>query len=379
MGKVIFITNGHGEDSIAKTIINRLKEKDPSLDIAALPLVGSGSLFEGENVKIIGPRKELPSSGFPTLNIGSLFADLQKGLISIIFEQIKALQNIDADICISVGDIFPLLFIMLFGKGKRIHVGTAISAYMRKHWKTEKWLMEKCDRVFCRDNPTAEALKKAGVSAFFVGNVMMDELNESYKEFGIPADKTVVGILPSSRPEAYNNIIFLLKIADEMARHMKDIIFLISLAPNLDNNTLKNKIENANLYYKTEEGIIEEIITGRGAIVKVIHGYLSEAISRSKLILGMTGTGCEQAAGLGKPVIIPTGKDLSTSKLRTDFYKKLLGEAILTIDGNIPKIAAEALSLLKNEKQISRMGAVGRKRMGGPGGADKIAQAILEI
>jgi hypothetical protein len=51
----------------------------------------------------------------------------------------------------------------------------------------------------------------------------------------------------------------------------------------------------------------------------------------------------------------------------------------LTIDGKPQKIAEEVLALLRNEKKIVRMGSVGRDRMGGQGGAEKIAEALLKL
>ena len=380
MKEILFVSNGHGEDAITKMIIKRLKEKERSLDISVLPLVGSGKLFEGDSIKILGPRRELPSGGFSTLDIPSFFADVGKGLFPVIFEEMRTLLRTDADIYVSVGDIYPLIFILLFGKRKKIHVGTAISSYMREHFKFEEWLMGRCSHIFSRDNYTAECLKKAGMPATFAGNVMMDFVSNVYSDFDVPPQKTVIGILPSSRPEAYLNIIHMLEIADEIVSRKKEIVFLLSLAPTLDIETLRKKIEKANYYYKTDDaGTLDEIVTRRGGTVKVVVGYLSETINRSKMILGMTGTGCEQAAGLGKPVVIPIGLGVSTSRLRTELYKRLLGESILTIEGKPQKIAEEVLALLKNEKKIARMGSVGRDRMGGPGGAEKIAEVLLKL
>ncbi|MBE9174195.1 hypothetical protein IQ225_00495 [Synechocystis salina LEGE 06155] len=40
--KILFITNGHGEDLNAGLIIDALQRRSPEFDLFALPLVGEG-------------------------------------------------------------------------------------------------------------------------------------------------------------------------------------------------------------------------------------------------------------------------------------------------------------------------------------------------
>ncbi len=65
---------------------------------------------------------------------------------------------------------------------------------------------------------------------------------------------------------------------------------------------------------------------------------------------------------------------------RDAWYRKrqsgLLGEAILIVPGEPDAAAAEIGALLADAQRRARMGAAGRERMGDPGGARAIAQAI---
>ena len=58
--RILFITNGHGEDIIAARIIEELAGED----ISVLPLVGAGTVFDGLPVTVLGKRKKMPSGGF---------------------------------------------------------------------------------------------------------------------------------------------------------------------------------------------------------------------------------------------------------------------------------------------------------------------------
>jgi hypothetical protein len=59
--------------------------------------------------------------------------------------------------------------------------------------------------------------------------------------------------------------------------------------------------------------------------------------------------------------------------------RRLLGDALATVPAD-PDAAAEIVAgILADRSQYARMQAAGRERMGGPGGAAAIAQAVLEM
>lgn len=96
------------------------------------------------------------------------------------------------------------------------------------------------------------------------------------------------------------------------------------------------------------------------------------------MVIGTTGTGCEQAVGLGKVVFILPGKGAHTSKPRLKFYKKLLGKAIRIIDKQ-EYAGEEVLTLLKDRQKLFLLGEIGKKAMGPPGGCEKIARLTYQL
>src|SRR3989338_10004289 len=102
MKKLLFITNGHGEDLVAVEIIKRLN----GVDIQVLPLVGEGTDFAALNVKVIGSRRKLPSGGFSLRNFGFLIKDLFAGLLGNTLGNLRLLHALkgEIDFTIAIGD-----------------------------------------------------------------------------------------------------------------------------------------------------------------------------------------------------------------------------------------------------------------------------------
>ncbi|MFS8665811.1 MAG: hypothetical protein LOD84_09090, partial [Limnochordales bacterium] len=60
---VLMVTNGHGEDRLALTLVRALRQRRPALTIRAVPLVGEGRLLEEAGIGVPGPRVRVPSGG----------------------------------------------------------------------------------------------------------------------------------------------------------------------------------------------------------------------------------------------------------------------------------------------------------------------------
>ena len=109
--RLLLLSNGHGEDLIARRILEPLQRLQPSLAIAVLPLVGQGSNYRQlEGVSAIGPRLTLPSGGFSNQSAGGLAQDLKAGLLSNTWKQWQSLQqwSHQGGRILAVGDLLPL-------------------------------------------------------------------------------------------------------------------------------------------------------------------------------------------------------------------------------------------------------------------------------
>ena len=213
--KLLCISNGHGEDVIALRILNALQRHASALDqswqISALPISGTGRVYQSNDIPIIGPVKTLPSGGFLNRDLKQLSRDVNQGLLSLTRQQLRAIttwangaaspssSSTQNSAILAVGDIVPLLFARL-SKQPYHFIGTAKSEYWLRDergkipasnltgklegWSGsvylpwERWLMssDRCQSIFVRDTLTAQYLQKLGIHATYAGNPMMDSL-----------------------------------------------------------------------------------------------------------------------------------------------------------------------------------------------------------
>ena len=239
---LLCISNGHGEDAIAMRILSALRQQSADIQIAALPISGTGQPYRSDaNIDIIGPTQTLPSGGFLNRDPKQLARDMQGGLISLTRAQLRAIKawtqkssqqfativkqnarqgNITPEShplqpqLLAVGDIVPLIFSHRTGLAYHF-IGTAKSEYWlrddagqrsgHRSGKTlgdrlegwsgsvylpwERWLMARnnCRAVFVRDALTAKTLQNLGIRAYYEGNPMMDSLAPEGKLDGLLA------------------------------------------------------------------------------------------------------------------------------------------------------------------------------------------------
>ncbi|MFH1710663.1 MAG: DUF354 domain-containing protein [bacterium] len=360
MKKILFITNGHGEDIVAARIINELGRKDVAIDV--MPVVGKGDTFKGLGVRLIGPLNVLPSGGFGLRNYSYLIKDIFSGLIAKVLSQIKALKRNEWSyrLVIGIGDIVPIMYSMIT-KCPFIFVGVNKSDHYRKlafnYTHLEKLLLRKyCQLTLARDMRTAKALASCGINATYVGNPMMDGVMRDVRlnVRGARKGKTI-GFLPGTREDAYKNIEDFFKIAWHIRQLDKKIKFILSIPASLD----KDKIAKIK----------------KPMDVPMANNF-NNVLSRSSIIIGLSGTGNEQAAGLGIPVISFPGRGAQFNSRFASGQKELLGNALLLLQRDLKAIAEESVKLLKDKKRMLSMGNAGRKRMGGPGASKQIAEMI---
>lgn len=390
---LLVISNGKGEDAIAVTILNLfrkvLKEEfvDPEdISILTLPLVDNGSTYKNYGYGTAATWNTLPSKGFNNNNPLAIIKDIKSGLFHDLKKQIHFVkkESVSADLIVTVGDIMPLFLAAFFGNGKPIiHIGTALSSYIRNYSLLEIWLLKKftvC--TICRDALTAKKLKEFKVPAIYYGNPMMDDpiLIKKNIDLGIEKGRKNIVLIPSSREDAYQNTVHMLKVISLMEKKAQ-FQFILSLSPNLNDRLLAETIGKHGWKYKdlseNNEPLIAELSSPSANSVYVIKGYFRDCLEGALAVFGMTGTGNEQIAGLGIPIVLFQGKSSAASASRMTHYKKLLGDAVFIANQSEKKISQSILALLRNNKLLNHMAEVGKERMGKPGGAYSIAKKIF--
>jgi tetraacyldisaccharide 4'-kinase len=387
---ILVISNGRGEDSIAVTLLENLKKvlrkeelAEDDLNIIALPLVGEGLLYKNIGYSTAATWSDLPSHGF--FSVFSFLRDLRHGLLDNWRKQAAIIKREaqTADLILTVGDIWPALLASLFGRRKKIvHMATAVSIYIRRYSLAEIWLFKKyVSCVICRDLPTCTELQKFNVNAFYAGNPMLDDpiLRSTNTNLGLDKKHRRIVLIPSSREDAYDNILRMLNVVKHFSVK-SNFQFVISLAPNLNLDRLRLALNKSDwslfdLQHK-KTPIVAELLNKNSAQVYVVHGYFRECLNEASLVIGMTGTGNEQIAGLGIPLVLLKGKSAAASRGRLRHYKKLLDGAVLALRGSDERIARAVTELLASSKKLQNMADAGRARMGAAGGAYFIARKI---
>jgi uncharacterized protein (TIGR03492 family) len=385
MPRVLFVSNGVGEDLIATGLANRLRTA--GVDVSAYPLVGAGVYPAG--IPLLDPRRVLPSGGFSLRSDHRhLFGDLAGGLVRLWFEQRATLraQRRRHDVVVAVGDTYCLWMASLTGDAP-VFVATADSTRIAPFGPLAKWSMYRyASRIFARDTDTANAISRMGLPATATGTIAMDDIQPTGQTFGLPAGVPIVALLPGSRQDAGENAEMVARAAQIVAESMNDVRFLLPIAPTVSRTEIARRLSGivpssseppATASAMTDAAPeMSEVLVGRARII--LTSAFSDAIARADVVIGLAGTANEQAAGLGRPVVAFPAASAQFGRRFLAAQHRLLGDALVRAP-NHEEAAAAVLRLLRDPAERTRRGAVGRERMGPPGGSHRIIDAILEM
>lgn len=379
--RVLIVSNGHGEDSLGVLFAKALEDQN-SCQVDAFPLVGLGQAYERAGIPVVGVQKGMPSGGFMRQGIGPLVQDLRAGLLPLTRAQMTWLKQMGPsyDWGVAMGDIFPLWLCGTKFKRPFVFFPTAKSDYIRPHYGFEVALMRKWPvAVFPRDANTADGLKKLGVHAVYVGNLMMDAVKPS----GVPlaGSAPMVALLPGSRSEAYRNTLFLLGAVERLPT---DYRFALALASELEPGEIARRA--GPLGWKWDEpdrenhvhGLCGHMRKGKSTL-DIYKGRFTDILSESTIVLGMAGTANEQAVGVGKPVITCPGQGPQFTEAFVAAQKRLLGDAVLVTESSPDALAKQVMEVLTNKDLYRHMSEEGRRRMGKPGAAERAAAYCLSL
>jgi uncharacterized protein (TIGR03492 family) len=370
--RLLFVSNGVGEDMIAGRVIRELPTD--RVAVTAYPLVGQGVYPAG--VALLDPRREMPSAGF-SLRGGNrgLFADLRAGLLSHWSAQRRTLagQRGRCDLAVAVGD-FYCLWMAAHACARPVLVATADSVRISEFGPIPLFALRRyARRIFARDDETADALRAKGLPAVALGNIMMDLIEPAGETFDANSKTPVVTLLPGSRRDAGDNALLLARTAEQIARQVPDARFLLTVAPTISLESVRTRLLAASGATPQDE---HSLAVGDARIR--LTGSFADAVASAWVVLGMAGTAHEQAAGLGHPVVAFPGPGAQFSPQFLAAQRRLLGEALVATH-NWREAADAVVRLLGDPAERRRRGDVGRARMGPPGGARHTAQAILEL
>ena len=399
---LLFLCNGHGEDTIACQIMEALHEINPDVSQEVLPMVGEGKVFnklttDGWLTKI-GPLKFLPSGGFSNQSLSGLVLDLKAGLLWSLWRQWTVIHRSarEGRIIVAVGDLLPLLFAWASG-ADYLFVGTPKSDYTwtsgprfslsdfyhrlkGTEWDPwEYWLMRssRCKMVAVRDKITARGLRGHGVEAIAPGNPMMDGLAKTECPSDFKTHRRLILLCGSRLPEAYENFKKLL-IATQLIQTSSPLAIFVPL--NSSSMSKKIKLIMVDLGFNpTDESIdklgISEIWKKKSLLILIGFQQFSSWANWGEVGVANAGTATEQLVGLGIPCVSFPGKGPQFNFNFAKRQSRLLGGSV-AIAKNYQTFAKRVEFLLDSDFDRHTIGLRGSKRMGPEGGSRSLAISI---
>ncbi|MGM0492800.1 MAG: lipid-A-disaccharide synthase [Armatimonadota bacterium] len=230
-------------------------------------------------------------------------------------------------------------------------------------------------------------LLEAGIEASWVGHPVVDRIRPLSAEdrralrekLQVEGAGTVLGLLPGSRrTEIRCSGVQMLEAAAEIADEYDDLRILLSMAPSVPEETLREQVERFGL-------------TDRTALVS----GLREIVQASDLVIATSGTATLETAAAACPMVIVYAGTwlMSVEKRLRRFVVPYVGMPNIIADEEIvpelldrdavaPEIARTALDLLDDETAMARMRerllAV-REQLGPPGVSVRVAHMALDM
>ncbi len=382
MARLLFVTNGHGEVAIADRIAADVRMLCPELELDHLALVGAMRM---RNARDVGPRHPMPSGGLIAMgDVRNIVRDVRAGLTRLTIEQWRFLRGTRRAyaLVVAVGDAFAL-WMALRTSAPCLYVGTAKSVHVAPYGAAERALLRRARAIFVRDEATAAALRSAGVLAEAPGNVIADLYDEPGAEMpGTPFEDfaSTVALLPGSRERAYADAPLLVEIFDAVARGRPGLGAVLSIAPGIDAERMKDALRAVHDVRAGSLPLVPfEIVRDGRIIVRAWSGGIGTLLRGASLVLGQAGTANEAAAAAGVPVLAIASEYGGERGWYRRRQAQLLGEALVTISGDPLQAASQVAELLDDPARRARLGAIGRARMGAPGGARRIAGRIAGL
>lgn len=356
--------------------------------------------FRRLRIPVAIPTGRMPSGGFMHISRpGALLQDVRNGLVTLHLSQALALRKLASSVAlvVGVGDR-----VILYANKWLLHkplllVSVADSAYLTEGRTIsnpgERRLMQRyAKRVFTRDELSARLLRQFGIEAEFAGNPIMDAL-QSRGPQPLAGSGLVIALLPGSRKEAYANFCLILEAVLHLGSSLDLAGFVTAWPDDLLPERLSDYIQGSQWELSTYQphaataegldgdqppGLIGQLRHRRGIQVDLVVGRFADVVQEAKVAIGLAGTANEQAAGLGKPVVVCPGVGPQMTMRMVRRQQLLLGEAVRAVEPSGRAIADAVIHILANPDLYRRMSEAGRTRMGPTGGARRIAAAALE-
>jgi uncharacterized protein (TIGR03492 family) len=368
--KLLIISNGHGEDSIAAEIVRRLPK---SIEVNAYPTLGEGRAYEGV-CPIVGPRRSLPSEGHRLR--GSLIRDIFAGLgvgpaLTFVRKEGKKYDAI-----LVVGDMLGVIMSWFARRKVRIYLDVYKSGYDNAYSKSEIFILRRTvGLVLTRDEVLARQLTGEGVNARFSGNVLMDTVETGlYEPNWHRRHLRAIAVLPGSRATLARNFAIQLDALRRVPGIEGTDVFAVLARP----GDVSDLAEASHMRFTPPPQRLGDLgtLTDGRVTVHLSTRSLGAVIAASDVVVGQAGTANLQAIGMGKPVVSFHAE--GSTERRKGRNEALAGDARIFTPREPDAMASAISKLLADPEERARRGAIGKERMGPPGAIQAIIDELTK-
>jgi uncharacterized protein (TIGR03492 family) len=384
--RLTVLSNGYGEDSIGAALLQVLAAHLPDAALFAYPTVDLGNAYlqRTPTVTLLEPRRQMPSGGLLLHHPQLLWQDIKAGFLHLTLKQLITLRRHTTDVLIVIGDLYALLLSSLVRSRLRFYYQSLVSVYhqhaalhrplnrlaMERLTVAERLLMRRlCHTVYLRDEATAHYLQQRGVpQAKALGNPMLDAVTGG-SPLPMLAPPPRIALLPGSRHYRAEALVMMLTALEHLPQATGYLAWTGGALPTAPGWTLTLCHDASGLvasYRRKQQTVL------------VYENRFAEVLSSCQLVLGAAGTAHEQAAALGLPVVaFPLTPYYTPAFLHNQ--KRLLGDALTLSPAHPEAIAAALERLMSDAGAYAQAVAVGKARMGPPGGTAAITADIVQV
>ena len=239
------------------------------------------------------------------------------------------------------------------------------------------------DRMLCILPFEPEAYRGSGVDARFVGHPFAERPlpapPPTYRlALGLPLDRTIIGLVPGSRPGEIGRLLPpMLDAAERLRAKHPDALFVLPVAPTLDRALLAPHLAaHPGLEVRLVDGRTEEVVgASDGALVKSGTSALEAGLMHRPMVVTYKVSGLTYV--IGKLLVKVAHYSLVNLLVGREVVRELIQGAATG-----PRLAAELERVMADgparTEQLAGLLEV-RARLGEPGAPERVAQQLVEV
>jgi uncharacterized protein (TIGR03492 family) len=403
-GRVLMLSNGHGEDLSGALIAAALRRR--GVAVTAVPLVGHGEPYRRRGIEVLGRTRSFSTGGLGFTSLAGQIRELLEGqTLHVILQLVRLRERCRAaDLVVAVGDVVAVLGGWLAGRPAAVYLVAYSSHYegrLRLPWPCG-WLLRRprIKAIWARDRLSAEDLNgQLGRPVRFLGNPFLDAVLEGAQASpgseGNGAAQRLL-LLPGSRlPEAQQNLALMLQLLPRLAGRLpqpQQLRISAALVGGLQATAIERLAAPLGWMPAAGTDRGQGLRHRSGLEVELAWSDFGRQLAAADLVLAMAGTATEQAVGLGKPVLQLAGRGPQFTAGFAEAQRRLLGPAVLCAPQEpgspaaleaTAALGAELLQRLADPRQgpllRRRHAAAAAERIGDGGGSERLAAAIMEL